>query len=61
MTAASGQAEEEVIRKLLVCQSVLDEKVMPGDWKTSVLVSIYKEKGDVVNCGFYRGVQLLMA
>ena len=32
---------------------------MPKDWKTFVMVPIYKEKGDVTNCGAYRGVKLL--
>ena len=32
---------------------------MPEDWKTSVMVLIYKGKGDVINCGAYRGVKLL--
>ena len=32
---------------------------MPEEWKTSVVVPIFKEKGDVKNCGAYRGVKLL--
>ena len=42
-----------------LCQSVLDGKTMPEDWKTSVMVPIYKGKGNVMNCSAYRGAKLL--
>ena len=32
---------------------------MPEDWKTSVMVPIYKGKGDVTNCSAFSGVKLL--
>ena len=32
---------------------------MPEDWKTSAMMPIYKGKGDVTNCGAYKGVKLL--
>ena len=32
---------------------------MSEDWKTSVMVPIYKGKVDVTNCDAYRGVNLL--
>ena len=57
MIAASGEVGEKVMREL--CQRVLDGKGMPDDWKTSMVVPIYKGKGDVLNCGSYRGVKLL--
>ena len=44
MIAASDQVRE-VMREFY--QIVLDRKDMPNDWKTSVLVPIYKGKGDV--------------
>ena len=31
---------------------------MPLDWRDSVLVPLYKGKGDVRECGSYRGVKL---
>ena len=49
---ANGKVGIDVMMKL--CQSVLDGKGMPEDWKTSVMVPIYKGKGDVTNCGAYR-------
>ena len=32
---------------------------MPEEWKTSVVVPIFKGKGYVMDCGVYRGVKLL--
>ena len=32
---------------------------MPEDWKTSVMVPIYKGKGNATNYSAYRGVKLL--
>ena len=57
MIIASGNFGVGVIKKL--CQKVLDGKVMPEEWKTSVVVPIFKGKGDVMDCGVYRGVKLL--
>ena len=54
---ASGKIGIELLMKL--CQRALDGKGMPKDWNTSVLVPIYTGKGDVTNCGAYRGVKLL--
>ena len=42
-----------------LCQQVLEGKGMPADWGLSVVVPIFKGKGDVMNCGSYRGVKLL--
>ena len=38
---------------------MLDEKGMPDEWQTGVLVPIFKGKGDVRSCNTYRGVKLL--
>ena len=57
MIMASGKFGVGVLKKL--CQRVLDGKGMPEEWKTSVVVSIFKGKGDVMDCGAYRGVKLL--
>jgi len=42
-----------------LCQCVLHGKGMQDEWKTSVVVPIFKGKGDMMNCGAYRGVKLL--
>ena len=57
MIMACGKFGVGVRKKL--CQRVLDGKGMPEEWKTSVVVPICKEKGDVIDCGAYRGVKLL--
>ena len=57
MNVAGDRIADEVMLQL--CQRVLDEKGIPNEWKTSVVVSIFKEKEDVMNCGSYRGVKLL--
>ena len=57
MIIASGTYSVGVMKKL--CQRVLDGEGMPEEWKTSVVVPIFKGKGDVMDCGAYRGVKLL--
>ena len=32
---------------------------IPEDWKSSVVLPIYKGKGDPMECGSYRGIRLL--
>ena len=57
MIIASGTFGVGVMKKL--CQRVLDGEDMPEEWKTSVVVPIFKGKGDVMYCGAYSGVKLL--
>ena len=57
MIAASGEIRMKVMREL--CQRVLNCREMPDEWKTSVIVPIFKGKGDVMSCRSYRGVKLL--
>ena len=57
MIGAGGRITEEVMLQL--CQQVLDGKGIPDEWKTSTVVPIFKEKGDMMNCGSHRGVKLL--
>ena len=57
MISASGEVGVSVMVELF--QRVLDEKSMPDKWQTSVLVPIFKGKGDVRNCSTYKGVKLL--
>ena len=39
-------------------QIILEEKI-PDDWKKSWMVTVYKGKGDAMDCGSYRGIKLL--
>ena len=57
MIIASGKFGVGVIKKL--CQRVLEGKGISEEWKTSVVVPIFEGKGDVIDCGTYRGVKLL--
>ena len=38
---------------------ILESESMPSEWRRSVLVPIFKNKGDVMNCGNYRSIKLL--
>ena len=42
MIVAGGRIAEEVMLQL--CQQVLDGKGIPNEWKTSVVVPIFREK-----------------
>ena len=56
MIVASGEIGVKVMMEL--CQRVLDRRGMPNEWKTSVILPVFKGKGDVISCGSYRGVKL---
>ena len=55
---ASGDVGIRALVKL--CHGILDGKGMPEEWATSVAFPIFKVNGDIVNCGMYRGVKLLL-
>ena len=57
MIVANGEIGVKVMMEQ--CQRVLDGRGMPDEWKTSVIVPIFKGQGDVMSCGSYRGVKLL--
>ena len=57
MIVASGEIGVKVMMEL--CQRELDGRKMPDEWKTSVIVPIFKGKGDVMSCGSYREAKLL--
>ena len=42
-----------------LCNRILAGERMPEEWRKSTLVPIFKNKGDVMNCGNYRGIKLL--
>ena len=42
-----------------LCQGVLDGRGITDEWALSVVVPIFKGKGDAMSCGAYRGVKLL--
>ena len=55
----SASREVRVSVMVELCQLLLDGKGMLNRWQTSVLVPIFKEKGDVRSCNTYREVKLL--
>ena len=57
MIAASGEIWIDLMVEL--CQSMLDGRGIPNEWALSVVVPIFKGKGDAMNCGAYKGVKLL--
>ena len=42
-----------------VFRKVWTSEEIPSDWKRSIIVPIYKRKGDPKDCGNYRGISLL--
>ena len=38
---------------------LLQGEETPDEWRRSVLVPLYKGKGDIKECGYYRGIKLM--
>ena len=38
---------------------ITDEEKIPDIWRKSILIPIYNNKGDIMNCGNYRGIKLM--
>ncbi|KAK3516864.1 hypothetical protein QTP70_027080 [Hemibagrus guttatus] len=52
-----GEAAVEFLASLF--NMVLESERMPEKWRRSVLVPIFKNKGDVQSCSNYRGIKLM--
>ncbi|KAK3545698.1 hypothetical protein QTP70_011272 [Hemibagrus guttatus] len=52
-----GEAAVEFLTSLF--NRVLESERMPEEWRGSVLVPIFKNKGDVQSCSNYRGIKLM--
>ncbi|KAK3513905.1 hypothetical protein QTP70_032851 [Hemibagrus guttatus] len=52
-----GEAAVEFLTSLF--NKVLESERMPEEWRRSVLVPIFKNKGDVQSCSNYRGIKLM--
>jgi len=61
LTAEMIQATEGIGTQWLLdlCNGIVTEGCIPEDWKSSVILPIYKWKGDVMECGSYTGIKLL--
>jgi len=42
-----------------LCNGTVEEGCITQDWKSSVVLPIYKGKGDPMECGSYIGIKLL--
>lgn len=38
---------------------IIRTKKIPSEWRKSIMVPIYKNKGDIQNCTNYRGIKLM--
>ena len=52
---AASHGKQVILQK---ANEILNGKDMPHDWRTSIVVPIYKKKGSVMDCASYRGVKL---
>jgi len=43
----------------IILNDFLKQVKLPDDMKESEIVTIYKQKGDPIECGNYRGIKLL--
>ena len=57
MLKATGKCGETWLMNL--CNQIIAEKRIPEDWKHSLILPIYKGKGDPLDCGSYRPIKLL--
>ena len=56
LIAASGGVRIQVMAE--ICQKVQDGFGMPADWALSIVVPIFKGKGDIRNCSCHRAEKL---
>ena len=40
-------------------KGIYEQETIPTEWRDSVIIPIYKEKGDIQDCGNYRGIKLM--
>ena len=52
-----GEEGGDMLLDLL--QKLFEQKKMPEEWRDSVIVPIFKEKGDIQDCGNYRGIKMI--
>ena len=57
MIQATGDTGTQWILDL--CNGIVKKGNIPEDWKSSVVLPIYKGKGDPMEYGSYRGIKLL--
>ena len=40
-------------------KGIYEQEKIPTEWRDSVIIPIYKKKGDIQDCGNYRGIKLM--
>ena len=52
-----GEESSEMLWDLM--RKIYRQEKMPKEWRESFIIPIYQEKGDIQDCGNYRGIKLL--
>ena len=52
-----GEVGVDMLLDLL--QKIFEQEKMPEEWRDNVSVPIFKEKGDIQDCGNYRGIKMI--
>ena len=52
-----GEGGADMLLDLL--QKIFEQEKMPEEWRDSVIVPIFKEKGDIQDCGNDRGINMI--
>ena len=52
-----GDAGVDVLWDLM--KKIYEQEKIPSQWRKSSTVPIYKQKGDIQECGNYRGIKLI--
>jgi len=42
-----------------LCNLIVAQERIPDDWKSSILLPVFKGKRDTMECGSYRAIKLL--
>ena len=51
--------EEGVDMLLDLLQKIFEQEKMPEEWRDRVIVPIFKEKGDIQDCGIYKPIKII--
>jgi len=61
LVAEMIQSTEDIGNQWILdlCNGIVKEGCIPENWKSSMVLPIYKGRGDPMECGSYRGIKLL--